>query len=290
MSEDLDLVERMRRELAAVQWAEPAQLRARARRRSRRAVLMSATAVLVVASAAGLAVSGPPSPRQPTVTPAVAASLAVSPAPPRAEIPLDVLLRPGDLRRRTAPPLTESGLAEPVVLDGALGRCLRERDNWTGWTVSRYSRSQSVQLASSRTGARNGLYLTQNLYRLRPETASRFLVDVDRWVRVCAQWTTPVEPAPTGWTAAVVRHRWEVTARAFTGDEAVLLRQTVYPPVEDGSATASRSAPVRSTQAIVRVGDLVTVVSLWTDGDEQELRRLAGVAAARMCDAANPGC
>ncbi|TDC82992.1 hypothetical protein E1193_10025 [Micromonospora sp. KC606] len=290
MSDDMDFVERLRREMAGVRWAEPAQLRARARRRSRRAVLMSA-AVLAVASAAGLAVAGPPSARQPLVAPPVAASLAVPPAPGRAEIPLDALLQPRDLRRRTEPPLTESGLAAPVVLDDVLGRCLRERDNWSGWAASRYSRSQSVQLANSRSGASNGLYLTQDLFRLRSDTAARFFVDVDRWLRVCVDWPMPVEPPRAGPRAAVVSwHRWEVMARGFAGDEAMLLRQTVYPPAEGGSTTVSRSRPVRTTQAIVRVGDLVTVVSLLTDGDEQELRRLAGVAAARMCDAANPRC
>ncbi|TDB71578.1 hypothetical protein [Micromonospora sp. KC721] len=279
MSEDLDLVERMRRELAAVRWAEPAQLRARARRRSRRTALSVAAAVLLVASAAGLAATGSPGAQQPTRRNQVAAA----PVAHRAEIPLDALLQPGDLRQRTAPPLTGSGLAAPVALDGALGRCLRERHNWTGWTVSRYSRSQSVQLAESRNGALTGLYLTQDLYRLRAETAAGFLADVDRWVRVCADWSRPVEGAVP---RAVMRYRWEVAARGFTGDEAILLRQTV----SASGGAASPGDPGRVTDAVVRVGDLLTVVRLGPDSDEQELRRLAGVAASRMCVAANPPC
>lgn len=41
---------------------------------------------------------------------------------------------------------------------------------------------------------------------------------------------------------------------------------------------------------MVRVGDLITVLTVGRDGTEPELRQVAAVAADRLCVAANVAC
>ncbi|WBB57655.1 hypothetical protein [Verrucosispora sp. WMMD573] len=84
---------------------------------------------------------------------------------------------------------------------------------------------------------------------------------------------------------------WEVVDRHFAGDESVLIRHTVGETRRgdaDGELLAGPMPP--DIIAVVRVGDLVTVVNVDVGVSQSELRRLAVIAAGRMCAAANPPC
>ncbi|MDG4807881.1 hypothetical protein O7634_14085 [Micromonospora sp. WMMD1120] len=289
MRDDQAFIERIHRDLADVRWPEPAEIRARARRRSRRTAIAAATAVLaVVGATAGALVHG--NHRVPA-TP-VAASVSPS-APVRAEIALESLVQVADLAQPAQVQLSQSGFAEPVLIQTMLGYC-RERKGITPvWPTSRWSRSQTL-LRETPNGAddtRRDLLLSQDVYRVTAEQTRSFAAELDHLVAPCAEWQSvgPYEMGGVTGTGAVM-HRWAVVQRGFAGDEAMLLRHTVSQPVDSQTGRPLGTGPGSSSTAVVRVGDLVTVLNLGKDGTEPELRRVAEVAARRLCAAANPGC
>ncbi|MET8230055.1 hypothetical protein ABZS77_05165 [Micromonospora sp. NPDC005298] len=281
MRDELAFVERIHRELNDVRWPEPQEIRARARRRSRRTIVVATVALtLVGGSAAALAEGG----RGPVRTPVAAATL----TPARGEIVDDSLLRPTDLAQAAQRELSQSGLGEPILVDHLLGYCRESQGLTPVWKTSRWSRSQTL-LREYRQGAATlgGVLLTQDLYRVTPELAKSFLADLDGMVAPCAEWrgVGPYEVAgETGVGEAV--HRWAVVDRNFAGDEASLVRHTV----SRSTGAPAGDEPQSTSTAIVRVGDLIAVLSVGQDGTEADLRRLATVAAGRMCLAANPSC
>ncbi|MFD2766947.1 hypothetical protein [Micromonospora eburnea] len=289
--DDLAFVELMQRELRDVRWPEPAEIRARARRRSRRTAVVAAMAVLAVTSASAVAVAARPG--LPTAPASVAATAEPSPSERvLAEVPLDVLLGPADVRTQSEA-LTQAGLDEPVRVDAQLLLCHKRQGHTASWESSRYSRS--VTLVRSRSAVADNasaeFVLSEDVYRVAPEVGRRFFAGIDKMLAPCENWRSR---GPTQWQGEVVDaeviHRWQVVDRNFAGTESVLLRHTVGQArnLKTGQAFGSPSPP--ASTAVVRAGDLVSVIKLGRDGTEPELRRLATVAAERMCPAANSRC
>ncbi|MFF0150384.1 hypothetical protein [Micromonospora sp. NPDC005203] len=285
MRDEFDLVERIQRDLHEVRWLGPEEIRAQARRRGQRRVVVATAVVLALAGVSAVAVAAPgksPSPALP----------AASASPARHEITLDALLQPTDLPQPVNVRLSQSGLGEPVMLDPMLGSCRTSQGLSNGWQPSILSRSQTfVPERAVINASESDGRVTQDLFRLVPETATQLLATMDDLVAPCAAWTSvggyKVGDA-TGTGAAM--HHWAVVQRGFAGDGAALLLHTGSQPVDQKTGEPIGAAPGPTSTAVVRVGDLITVLSLRPTGTELDLRRLAEVAARRMCVAANPAC
>ncbi|SCG41842.1 hypothetical protein [Micromonospora halophytica] len=297
MRENLHFVDRLHRDLGTVRWAEPAQIRAVARRRSRRTALLAATAVLAVVSGAGYAAAGRPV----TPVPPIAATPASTVVP--AEIPPEVLLAPSDVPLRTGVRLGESGLGETVRVDPLLESCGRHRGVPSTGPKSRSSRSRTMMRPA--VGSPTTPVLTQDVYRLEPRHGRLLFGTVSLLLNACAEWQfTDSVPLAGGTTPTVRIHRWEAPVSGFAGDESVMLRHTSLPPHARAAGTAVDTAPRSEVTMVVRVGDLVTVIATGPDVVEDtgegtrsaprlsrtQLETLGRTAARRLCVAADPGC
>ncbi|MEH0818952.1 MULTISPECIES: hypothetical protein [unclassified Micromonospora] len=300
MHEDLSFVDRLHRDMGAVRWAEPEEIRARARRRSRRTAALAATAVLAVLSGSGYAVagrSGNPTPPGPPVA-AVPASTATGPA----EIPWEAMLAPQDVRLKTDVRMGEAGLGEAVRVDPMLETCGRERGVPSAAAArSRYSRSQTL-LRAAADGAASPV-LTQDVYRIGPAQSRLLFGTIALLLDTCGEWETRGSGQVRGRTVPTVTpHRWERPASGFAGDESVLLRHLALAPVSVADGRTPPELPPVEATVVVRVGDLVTVITtgphtLKTDGtrpgpglSQADLEGLGRTAAGRLCVAAHPRC
>ncbi|MGV9211281.1 hypothetical protein ACTFTM_05390 [Micromonospora sp. RB23] len=286
MRDDPTFVEEIQRELRDVRWPEPAEIRARARRRSQRRIVV-ATVVLALAGVSAVAVAAPrtsPPPALPIAVPTA--------SPTRHEITTDALLQPADLSQQVEVQLSQSGLGEPVRLDRMLEACRTSQGRSAGTAYSILSRSQTfVPRRATPILTKSDRLVTQDLFRLTPDAAIQLLATLDDVLAPCAEWTSVGEYEVGGATGTgMATHRWAVVQRGFAGDGAVLLRHTGTQPVDQKTGEPIGSAPGPDTTAVVRVGDLITVLKAGQDGGELDLPRLAEVAARRMCAAANPAC
>ncbi|MDW3845932.1 hypothetical protein NMK34_04865 [Micromonospora sp. BRA006-A] len=287
--DDLAFIDVMQRDLRNVRWAEPAELRARARRRSRRTVAAAAVTVLALTSGTAFVAAGRAAPPAPAP---VAASPSVTPWS-ATDVPAEALLQPSDLRPAGTTPWNDAGLDEEIRLDQLLEVCRQDQGLRTEWVKSRYSRS--VTLLRQRPGSsdpsdRQPVAL-QDVYRLAAQDGERLFDGLPALLAPCRTWRSagPVEVKGKRIQAEVV-HSWQAVDSGFAGDESVLVRHTVGKGRRlDTGASLGPGSPPRE-QAVVRVGDLVTVLRTGAGGDEVALRDLARVAAERMCVAANPGC
>ncbi|MFY1685212.1 hypothetical protein ACN265_27205 [Micromonospora sp. WMMD730] len=300
MSEELTFVDRLHRDLREVRWPEPAELRARARRRSRRtAVLSTVTVLVVLAGAAVVARERPTGPATPTAP--VAAPMS---APVRTEIPLDALLTPADLPTKTGERLGDTGLGEAVRIDPLLESCGRERDVSAQLSVSRASRSQTLLRPTTRAGRPATPVLSQDVYRIDLPRGRWLFGEIDRLLNACAEWTLNASTlaADQQPVATEQKHRWEPAARDFAGDQSVLLRHVAQQPrAHTGGRPVGAAASIETT-LVVRVGDLVTVVVPAPDTvadrfdgtgpgmSQPDLLALGGTAAKRLCPAADTPC
>ncbi|MFE9914979.1 hypothetical protein ACFYPG_07435 [Micromonospora sp. NPDC005553] len=288
MRDDPTFVEQIQRDLQDVRWLGPEEIRSRARRRNQRRIVV-ATVVLALAGVSAVAVAAPRK-SAPPVPPAATPSA----SPTRHEISPDALLQPADLPQQFDVQLSQSGLGEPVLLDHMLGACRTSQGRSNGLLHSILSRSQTLvpKRAAAVLTQSDGLF-TQDLYRLPPDAAIQLLATMDDLVAPCAEWTSVGEykvQGATGTGTASATHRWAVVQRDFAGDGAALLRHTGSQPVDQKTGKPIAAPPRPTITAVVRVGDLITVLSLRQTGTEMDLRRLAEVAARRMCVAANPAC
>ncbi|QGN45431.1 hypothetical protein ACN26Y_03645 [Micromonospora sp. WMMD558] len=287
MRDEMSFVERVQRDLSDVRWPEPAEIRARARRRNRRTTLVAA--VLVVATTSTVALLAGRLVPAPTTT----SAMETTPTPVRNEIAWETLLQPGDLGVETDPPLTQAEIGAPVRVADLLLVCHESQGRTAAWETSRYSRSQTLlrQRPPGFDHPPSDVLLSQDVYRLAPEAAGRFFQSVGTLIAPCVAWRSV---GPTQWGSRVVQaeaiHSWEAVERDFTGDESLLLRHTVTRARNLETGEFAGAAPKPTTVAVVRVGDLVTVLSQGRDGTEPDLRRLATLAARRLCVAANPPC
>ncbi|WP_262287333.1 hypothetical protein [Micromonospora sp. MA102] len=291
--DDPTFVELMQRELHAVRWPEPAELRARARRRSRRTALAAALAVLAVASGTALVEAGRAAPH--TALPAAAPASAEPTATPwtATEVPAEVLLAPADLGTRTGVPLTEAGVREDVRLDDLLLYCRKHQSLSTDWAQSRYSRSVTIlrERPAADEQRTDQVLAMQDVYRVAPDVADRVFAGMGELLAPCRQWRFS---GPTQWRGRTVNAQvvqsWQEVDHDFAGDDSVLLRHTVGPArnLDTGKPLGDLSKP--NSRVVLRVGDLVSVIQVGRDGTEADLRKLAVVAAGRMCSAAHPRC
>ncbi|MEU1685663.1 hypothetical protein [Micromonospora sp. NPDC005707] len=305
--DDLTFVELVQRDLHSVRWPEPAEIRARARRRSRRTVVAAALAVLAVASGTALVEAGRAAGPTSAVgdggpTGTVAAS-PVAPAPSgRADIPEAVLLEPRDLTVKTGVRLGDTGLAEPVRVDRQLESCAREQGIYLQPTVSRYSRSR-ILLRPVAGASGDVPVLSQDVYRVDPPWGLGLFGDIDRMLAACPQWQTSSLLTQAGRTVtAETEHRWEPAVTGFAGDQSVMLRHVTDQARDQTSGKAVGPAGSVDVTLVVRLGDLVTVIVPGpgtiedrVDGSGPglsyaQLEALGRVAARRLCGAANPGC
>ncbi|MEU5786524.1 hypothetical protein ABZ754_02190 [Micromonospora purpureochromogenes] len=298
MREDLDFVDRLHRDLGGVRWAEPAEIRARARRRSRRTAALAATAVLAVLSGSGYVAvgrSGTPAPPAPPVAAVSASTATAGPA----EIPQEALLSARDVRLKTDVQLSEAGLGEAVRVDPVLEACGRERGVSSAAT-SRYSRSQTLLRP---VGGVAAPLLTQDVYRVDAAQGRLVFGAVASLLDVCAEWEIRGSGQRGGRTVPTVTpHRWERSAGGFAGDESVLLRHVSLPPASVADGTALKLPPKVEATMVVRVGDLVTVISTGPGTlkvydaapglglSQADLEGLGRTAAGQLCVAANPRC
>ncbi|PSK65352.1 hypothetical protein B0E53_02723 [Micromonospora sp. MH33] len=295
--DDVTFVELVHRELRTVRWPEPAELRALGSRRNRRAAVAAAAVVLAAICGSTVALAG--AARQPAVTVAASPSGA-------GEIPVEALLSRSDPELRALDPtadmeLGDSGLEEPVRVDGLLDTCAREHGEPVRTLVSRYSRSRNL-LGHRLPDQPNSVYpvLVQDIYRMTPDGAAQIFADLDRHTTVCAAWEQAVPKMVKGEVAGTrqLLQRWQVVDRDFAGDRAVLLRHTES---EGTSSQIVRPDQQLDVRMVVQVGDLVTVLAPEIGGivyptgvvprtTDEQLRTLARGAATRMCLAANPRC
>ncbi|MEV0805057.1 hypothetical protein [Micromonospora sp. NPDC050200] len=301
MRENLSFVDRLHRDLREVRWAEPAEIRARARRRSRRTATLAAAAVLAVLSGSAYAVAG----RSETPAPPIAATPVWTAAPGRAEIPQEALLSPGDVRLKTGVRLGEAGLGETVRVDPVLESCGRERGVPATAVTSRSSRSQTLLRPAADRSALSGPVLSQDVYRVDPGHGQLLFGTVTLLLRACAEWQLAgTMPLKGGMVPTVNTHRWELSDSRFAGDESVMLRHRSLAPRSRAAGKTTEPTPPVEVTMVVRVGDLVTVIATGPgtvkDAVEDappdsglsypELETLGRTAAGRLCVAANPRC
>jgi hypothetical protein len=286
-----DFVELLSREMRDVRWPDAAELRARARRRSRRTAVAAAVSVLALAAGSAVAVSAH-SRTAPPASPSGAGATGV---------PMEALLGGADLPGRPDLELGQSGAHEPVQIDTLLETCAREQGAPVVPVMSRYSRSRSLfqNQAAGESNAAPVPLLAQDLYRIDPGGADRVFSELDRSLASCAAWrqTTPVQRNGRTGQVSIV-YSWQVVARDFAGDRAVLLRKTENPA--EGEQLIGPE-PGETVRVVMQVGDLVTVFGplygpvSFTSGElplitDDQVRDLARTAARRMCSAANPPC
>ncbi|MGC4786564.1 hypothetical protein ACLQ22_01780 [Micromonospora sp. DT178] len=287
MRDEMTFVEQVHRDLRDVRWPEPAEIRARARRRSRRTAALAAVAVLVVVSASAVAVGDRSGQRG--LSPAASPPRPAAPVA-RVEIPPAALLQQDDLTARSGLQLSEAGLGGTVDVGTALGRCAARRESGVPAQETWVSRSQTVLRPATGGGRLGDVLVVQDLHRMRGDGAARFLDGLRRQLTVCREWRE-LRSIEWGGESVTVEdvHRWDVPRRDFAGDESLLLRHSVSATLDpvDGRAPGRPSVP--DATVVVRVGDLVSVLILEPTA-EADLVRLAGLAARRMCAAANPSC
>ncbi|MFG1881814.1 hypothetical protein [Micromonospora sp. NPDC049102] len=288
MHDDLAFVEQVHRDLSDVQWPEPQEIRARARRRSRRTVALATVAVLAAVTGPAYALTG-------GTSAAPDAALPVSTqGPARADIPLDSLLAVTEVPVKNPVQLGDAGLGEVVRLDPTLQRCGDDRGVPAVPAYSRYSRSQTLLSSTKDGGAPARVELSQDIYRVDPLVSTRLFTHLRVLLDACPEWYVAERTLVAGETTPnESRHAWETAASNFAGDESILVRYVPFAPA--GPATTERalqrSSPVGMT-VMVRVGDLLTVLEPNPDLGlhDADLEALGRVAARRLCPAANPAC
>ncbi|MBM0206150.1 hypothetical protein JNW90_26410 [Micromonospora sp. STR1s_5] len=285
--DDLAFVERVHRDLRDVRWPEPAEIRATARRRSRRTVALATVAVLVAVTGPAYALteraSAPPATAEPALTQGTV----------RADIPLDSLLPVTEVPVKSGVQLGDAGLGEVVRLDPTLQKCGDDRGVPAFPAYSRYSRSQTLLSPTKDGRPPVRVELSQDVYRLDPLVSARLFTYLRALLDACPEWRFAESVVAAGETTPnVSKHAWETAASNFAGDESILVRHVPFAPRGPASGrTLQRSSPVAMT-VVVRVGDLITILVPNPDLGlpDADLEALGRTAARRLCPAANPAC
>ena len=295
MRDDLTFVERVHRDLRDVRWPEPAEIRARARRRSRR------TAATGGARPCWCSPGRPPSPSSAPGRGAAHQPWWPPPRRPRrGEIPAEALLQPADLPadERRAAQRVGPGRAGPGRRDAPAPARQNQGlpADWRDVAAGPGRRRCCGTAPTASPPHQRRAVLSQDLYRLdaggggpvlrRPRPAGGPL-------RRVAQRRARTRRR-AGRSPGEAVHRLDGGAAATSpATRRSLLRHTVV----RSPATGPTGKPLgdlprpTSDRWSSGSGDLVAVLSRRRDGTEPELRRLAAVPAARrMCLAADPPC
>jgi hypothetical protein len=288
MPEPSRLIERIAADLADVRWPDAAEIRARlARRRRRRAVAAGGLATVVaiaVALPVTLDTGGDDSGNQ------------IAGAPQLVEIPPEALLQPEDvgaglvaLRETVA---ANQNVGSVQLLDLAAVTCPAYRSVGFYSGPYRYQRSYTVQTPPTDPGdpTTGDTVLRQYVLRLDGDLATRVADDMKRATVACADYSSggPAENA-TGVVDVEATHRIRVVHEGFAGDQSFVFTHAIeVTRVDTGRPYTD---PVTRLQAVIRVGDLVSLISwMRADVDPTEARRLATRAASWLCVASNPPC
>jgi hypothetical protein len=298
-----DLPDRLARALATVRWAEPGELRARARRRTALTVVAASLAVLLVVLgvgwrtwfAGGDPLSVPVAPASSsashTATPTPTPTATPPPAPTMdpAWIPPEALIQPEDVGTGQSLTAVHSTDVEPIYLwHFQDDRCpAYEGLHLTAWQEYNFMRTHQVVPAG-----RNGYFLEDPLFvqALRyPDgaKASTVIQDVRRLLSACPQYEGGPDEASTPARPSHGFFTWTLLDEGFAGDESLLIGSTAGSVAD---ATGEHfGATIVVTYAVVRVSDLVTVISRYSS-DDAEIARLGKRAATRLCTASIPRC
>lgn len=282
-----ELIERIAADLAAVRWPDAAEIRrlARRRRRRRAAVAGGLATIVAIAVAAPVALfrsagddSGP-----------------IGTAERLIEIPPEALLQPEDvgpglvaLRETVEENRPVSSLRISTV--GLTCPAYPSLDLYAG--PYRYLRAYTLQTPPTDPGdptTGDGV-LRQVVLRMDDGLASRVADDLKSAATTCADYVVsgPADDGRGGAVQVEATHRVRIVDEGFAGDQSfVLTHYTEVTRTADGRPYAE---PGTRVQAVVRVGDLLALIS-WTDAVEaSEARRLAARAASWLCVASNPPC
>jgi hypothetical protein len=283
MSEPVDLVDRIAADLAGVRWPEAAEIRRTARvRRGRRAALAAALAVVGIAGVS-VAVLDHRAISLPTV--------AVPPVSPAAEqilIPAAAMLDGTDLGRATDANESFSDPPNATGTDPFLDICATDRRH----SLQRTARDQKIRTLLRHRPATEehssaDYVLQQRLFRLPVAQAGQFMTDLGSAVAACSEWVSAGKIERAGKVVpASTTHRWRMVAGRFAGDESTIVEHSFAAEVAGQAVETSRPSLI----ALVRVGDLVTVITPKAGTPLDVLSRWSAAAATRMCATANPSC
>ncbi len=297
MSERLDdLPDRLSRDLAEVRWPEPAEIRARAQRRSIRTVAAAPVAALVTLSVGIVAAFTGGWPMPARVLSTTSPSLAVTPAA--------ITARPTETDQVLI-------LAEAVLLPDDVGRDLIVRNEirsrsgppsywafdmtpcpaYAGMGIEAYRGYEYMYFYHISTDPTAGLMEGDTLFvqamRYPGEVASTVVGDIRRAILACRSYEVEGSEASSPAAPAHGLFTWALLDEGFTGDQSLLVRERVD-SVSDVTGDLV-GQPIVEVFAVVRVNDLVAVISRYST-DEAEIATLSEVAATRMCLAATPRC
>ncbi|GLZ02483.1 hypothetical protein [Actinoplanes sp. NBRC 103695] len=282
MSDLNKLMDALYFDLAAVRWPSGDELRRRVRRRRARTTAAVAVAVITVSVGIASLAGFRDDPALPPAGPSPTAPAPRPPAPP--EIPRSVLLRAAEIGTGLRTQYDKPDAHTPVRLVDAIEFCPE---------VTPPSRPPRFVIGVTHMiGSKNPppipFVLGQSVYRFGGTDADGFLRDLRSAVATCGTRTTTGDGMVDGKMMRVTVTRvWSISDDRFTSDDALVIRQDI------NSRDATTARPLTSGTelvAYVRTGDLVTRISMKKDTPLTELRRLAALAGARLCAAAQPGC
>lgn len=302
MRDQRPLSERIAADLSTVDWPAPQEIRARARRRTARTMLLVPTALVlvIVAGWTGSGVLGrgdrhvdrptatlePTSTLTPTLTPTATTTGGRS-AELSDIIQLDALLQPEDLS-----PNYESATGQYRHVPGEntswefdLAECpgyaQLKVTTWRGYLYQvghQYTR-EVPGYGTKSTGMQAERYPGRD--------AAQLVTDVHRVVAACPEYTVE-ELKPSSMKGYVdIRITHEILDTGFAGDSSVLVR-SVSVPVLRSTGQVYGGTDV-TLIAVVQVNDLVGVVRT-NDLRPQDLITLTQRAVPRLCTAAKPLC
>ncbi|WP_144123065.1 hypothetical protein [Catellatospora sichuanensis] len=297
MSDHVDqLVDRIAGELNAVRWADPAQLRATARRRTLRSVVAVPVVVLVLVAGVWATVGTGPGGRVPDVAASRSGpTVMASPSPTGAPSPSTPAGTPST---GTAPPevpvealLQAEDVGTDAILDNQYMSLPGEQGFVFGHDECPAYAGLKIVAPLRHTAGRGHTVVTGdphdadsdrvfvNTRRYTAKDAAQVLADARRFVRACRSYRAGTE-ASTERNPAHAEISWSVLAEGFAGDESVLVRQRYVSVLDSTGESAGQGA--LALYALIRVRDVVTIVHLQQDQPER-IKALSVKAAVRLC-------
>lgn len=258
-------------ELPSVVWADVAQVKRRARRRSMKTVAIVPVLVFLIAvtgwftfrPSPGHAPLGPPSPGRP------AASVSAGPRLTSA------LLRPEDVG---AGWFSENSYAQSASQMG--GAWALGWDSCPGYRTLRIAAPLQGILHVGHTLTGPGKTVFANITEYAESVAPQVMDDARRVVQACSQFDTATEASTESRPSHAVA-TFTVLENGFTGDESLLIRQRFEVHV-DATGEHLPEYDLAVTIALVRRGNVIAVVTIEAD-EPQLVQQLAVKAAARLC-------
>jgi hypothetical protein len=204
------------------------------------------------------------------------------------EIQQSALLRPEDVG--AGPDTQDDGpdAFQPIRFDVMLELCFQQRASDLLALRPRYARRQTLLLGTESDRPAQPFLLEQAAYRLSAPQAAAFVRELQAATKSCDGFTQTGEiERPDGNVSARGRHSWSIVASGFAGDESILVRHDTITRNADTGKVLGESSGL---SAYLRIGDLVTALHPRAGTSADDLRRIATVAAQRLCATADPPC